>query len=172
MVYAWDRRIDNISTSQADGVYKVSNSELDALQWSSILAGGTLRNFETRKAITDELIKVAEIRVGITPYRHSTGHSYELMESKAYHSDHKVDDTYRPLLNGSHVSRYVCEWDGREWISYGNWLADPGEPRFFESRRLVAKQMIDWTTKRIHVGICEAGFYNVGGHDNSPTFLP
>jgi hypothetical protein len=125
-----------------------------------MLSGDVSRIFKGWKYITASLAEIAEIRVGITPYRHSTGHSRELIESRAFHAMYRKDKTFKPLLNGSHVSRYRCAWEDGEWISYGTWLADAGDQRLFESRRLVAKQMIDWTTRRIHAAISEPGYYN------------
>ena len=51
-------------------------------------------------------------------------------------------------------------WGGAEWISYGPWLGAAREQRFFTTRRILVKQIIDWTTKRIWAAITDEELYN------------
>jgi hypothetical protein len=63
-------------------------------------------------------------------------------------------------LAGNDVTRYGVRWNGEEWISYGPWLGAPREQRFFTERRILVKQIIDWTTKRIWAAITDEELYN------------
>jgi hypothetical protein len=63
-------------------------------------------------------------------------------------------------LAGNDVRRYYIEWNGKEWISYGTWLGAPREQRFFTEKRILVKQIIDWTTKRIWASITDEELYN------------
>ena len=42
---------------------------------------------------------VADFSLGITPYDKYRGHSSEVIESKAFHSQYKVNETYKPLIS-------------------------------------------------------------------------
>jgi hypothetical protein len=88
-----------------------------------------------------ELDKIAKTGRGIGPYHHSK-HSEETIETRAYHSDQQEDETYRPELAGKDIDRYVLNWDGDRWISYGDWLAEPREPELFEGERLLCRKIL------------------------------
>ncbi|MCG2722157.1 MAG: hypothetical protein L6290_09115 [Thermodesulfovibrionales bacterium] len=63
-------------------------------------------------------------------------------------------------MAGNDVMRYNITWNGEEWISYGPWLGAPREERFFTEKRILVKQIIDWTTKRIWASITDEELYN------------
>ena len=52
---------------------------------------------------------------------------------------------------------------------YGPWLGAPREPRFFNERRILVKQIIDWTEKRIWAAITDEELYN---SQNAFNLLP
>jgi hypothetical protein len=83
-----------------------------------------------------------EITRGINPYDIYTGQSKETIESKAYHSDHKKDKTFVPEIRGKHANRYFYKWDGKHYISYGDWLAAPRNPKFFKGERIVFREIL------------------------------
>jgi Eco57I restriction-modification methylase/restriction endonuclease TaqI-like protein len=64
-----------------------------------------------------------------------------LIETKSFHADRKLNDTYQPLLTASEVHRYQEE-PYRFWLSYGPWLAVQGEWRFFSQPRLLLQRVI------------------------------
>ncbi|ELY84184.1 Eco57I restriction-modification methylase domain-containing protein [Natrinema pallidum] len=78
---------------------------------------------------------------GVGPYHHSQ-QDQEIIDDRAYHADKKEDDTYVPELKGKHLSRYSIQWEGDTWISYGPWLAEPREKRFFEGKRLLLREIL------------------------------
>jgi predicted type IV restriction endonuclease len=102
----------------------------------------------------------AYFSLGITPYDKYRGHSEQQISNKVFHSDYKKNDTYKKLLAGNDVIRYHVKWNGNQWISYGPWLGAPREQRFFVNKRIIVKQIIDWTTKRIWATITDDELYN------------
>ena len=107
-----------------------------------------------------KLINCAEFCLGLTPYDKYTGHTPEQIESKAFHASYKKDETYKRLLAGNDVTKYNVAWNGKDWISYGNWLGAAREERFFKEKRILVKQIIDWSAKTIWAGMTNEALYN------------
>jgi type I restriction-modification system DNA methylase subunit len=118
---------------------------------------------------TVPLEECAEFCLGLTPYDKYQGHTPKQIEGKAFHADYKKDSTYRKLLAGNDVTRYGVNWNGASWISYGPWLGAARERRFFTSRRILVKQIIDWTSKRIWAALTDEELYNT---QNAFNLLP
>ncbi len=106
------------------------------------------------------LVTVCDVSLGLTPYDKYKGHTEVQIKSQTYHAKYKKDETYKPLLSGGDISRYSVQWNGIEWISYGDWLGAPREKIFFTSPRILVKQIIDWTSRRIHAGYTSDELYN------------
>jgi hypothetical protein len=83
-----------------------------------------------------------EITRGVNPYDKYRGQSADIILTRAFHSDFKKDETFLPELKGKHVSIFAYNWDGKHYISYGEWLAAPREVRFFKDKRLVFREII------------------------------
>ena len=107
-----------------------------------------------------EFSEFAEFSLGLTPYDKYKGHTQEEIKGKVFHAEFKKDETYKKLLAGNDVLRYTINWNGTQWISYGPWLGAKREQRFFNEKRIVVKQIIDWTTKRIWACIANDELYN------------
>jgi hypothetical protein len=116
-----------------------------------------IQKIETNSAPLEDC---ADFALGLTPYDKYKGHTPSQIENQVFHSDHKKDGTFQKLLAGNDVRRYLVEWNGEKWISYGTWLGAPREKRFFTQKRILVKQIIDWTTKRIWATITEEELYN------------
>jgi type I restriction-modification system DNA methylase subunit len=110
-----------------------------------------------------------EFCLGLTPYDKYKGHTPKQIESRVFHADRKKNATFKPLLAGNDVGRYWVKWNGEEWISYGPWLGAPREQRFFTEKRILVKQIIDWTAKRIWATIADEELYNT---QNAFNLLP
>ena len=89
-----------------------------------------------------KLQDIAEITRGVNPYDKYRGQSEETIKNKVYHSDHKKDNTFLPEIRGKHVNSYSYNWDGKHFISYGDWLAAPREMKYFEGLRLIMRQVL------------------------------
>ena len=111
----------------------------------------------------------AEVCLGLTPYDKHRGHTQKQITDQVFHADHKKDHTFRKLLAGNDVRRYSVTWNGERWISYGPWLGAAREGRFFKEKRILVKQIIDWTSKRIWASITESELYNT---QNAFNLLP
>ncbi|HLF47082.1 MAG TPA: TaqI-like C-terminal specificity domain-containing protein [Chitinophagaceae bacterium] len=89
-----------------------------------------------------EIGEILDVTRGINPYDIYTGQAKEIIETKAYHSTYKKDDTFVPELRGKHVSRYNYNWDGEHYISYGDWLAAPRNPKYFTGKRILFREIL------------------------------
>jgi hypothetical protein len=87
------------------------------------------------------------IKNGVKPFEKGKGkppQTREIVETKPYVSEIKQDDSFRPLLRGSLIQRYVNHWNEDYWISYGPWLAAPRDPKIFEApEKIVCRQTGD-----------------------------
>ncbi|NQE45861.1 hypothetical protein C5S31_07560 [ANME-1 cluster archaeon GoMg2] len=87
------------------------------------------------------------IKNGVKPFEGGKGkppQTREIVETKPYVSEIKQDDTFRPLLRGSLMQRYINFWNEDYWISYGPWLAAPRDPKIFEApEKIVCRQTGD-----------------------------
>lgn len=71
---------------------------------------------------------VSKITQGAKPFQKGKGkpkQDEKIMEEKPYVQSFKVNETFRPLLRGSLINRYVITWDDDYYISLGDWLAEP-----------------------------------------------
>lgn len=93
------------------------------------------------KSRTENLQTFFDITRGVNAYDKYRGQSQAIIDSRAYHSDHKKDGTFVPEMKGKNVERYAIAWDGKSWISYGDWLAAPRDPKYFKGPRLVLRQI-------------------------------
>ncbi len=83
-----------------------------------------------------------EITRGVNPYDKYRGQSEDIISNKAYHSSFQKDNTFKPELRGRHVSTFNYKWDKKHFISYGPWLAAPRDPKFFEGKRILFREIL------------------------------
>jgi hypothetical protein len=106
------------------------------------------------------LVTLVEFCLGLTPYDKHRGHTETQIKDKVFHSNYKKDSTYKKLLKGNDVRRYHVSWNGETRIAYGNWLGAPREERFFTKKRILVKQIIDWSSLRIWAALTSDALYN------------
>jgi hypothetical protein len=97
---------------------------------------------EKVKSKSKKLEETCEITRGVNPYDKYRGQSEEVIKLKVYHSDYKKDETFIPEIRGKHVNNYSYNWDGKHFISYGDWLAAPRDRKFFYGPRLIMRQVL------------------------------
>ncbi len=114
----------------------------DSLVFSVELNSQLQSLVEKIKSDTIEIGEILDVTRGINPYDVYTGQSKDIIEAKAYHSTFKKDDTFVPELRGKHVSRYNFSWDGEHYISYGDWLAAPRNPKYFTGKRILFREIL------------------------------
>ena len=62
------------------------------------------------------------------------------VKGKVFNANSKINDTYLPELRGRNLNKYSFEWTN-EFISYGNWIAEPRLPKFFEGDKILVRQI-------------------------------
>jgi hypothetical protein len=62
-------------------------------------------------------------------------------DERSYHADSRVDATYRPFVKGSDIDLFL-RLPVSEFVSYGEWLAEPRTPEFFQGVRIAARKII------------------------------
>ena len=101
---------------------------LDGQPINIFLDKTTISLLQRTHQISRSLGDVCIITQGCKPYQTGKGNppqTREVVDSKPFDSERKNDDTFRPLLRGSYMNRYVILWKDNYWISYGEWLAEP-----------------------------------------------
>lgn len=94
------------------------------------------------KSKSRKLEDLCDITRGVNPYDKYTGQSEITIKERLYHANYKKDETFLPEIRGKHVSHYNYCWDGKNFISYGNWLAAPREMKFFKGSRIILRQVL------------------------------
>lgn len=163
IIYKGFDRINEISVHNAIEWNRILQSEWlkDANKIFRINVNDTISALVSKiETNTHKLVDCAEFCLGLTPYDKYRGHTKEQIDNRVFHSNFKKDDTFMMLLAGNDVKRYFVEWGGEEWISYGDWLGAPRERKFFIEKRILIKQIIDWTDKRIWAALTAKELYN------------
>lgn len=122
------------------------------------------------KKIKDNSIPLgdlADVSQGLIPYDKYRGHSEETIKNKIWNADYKKDETYKKELRGKDVSRYFIKWNGKDWISYGEWLAAPRKPEFFKEKRILIREI---TNHRIFATYTDEEYYNTPSIINCINF--
>lgn len=136
-----------------------ANNELSVFDiFSSDKDKGLLNKIDNNKT---ELSEICDFTLGITPYDKYKGHTSLQISERAFHSTIKKDNTFKPLLEGADVKRYLVEWGKKEYISYGDWLGAPRRQNFFIKPRILIRQIVSGNPLRIYAGYTEEELYNV-----------
>ncbi len=104
---------------------------------------------------------------GLIPYDKYRGHDEYTIKNRIWHANIKKDKTYKRELQGKDLNRYTIRWNGKTWISYGNWLAAPRNPRFFTGERILVREI---TNPRILAAYTKEEFYNTPSIINIVSF--
>jgi adenine-specific DNA-methyltransferase len=75
-----------------------------------------------------KLDNVSKITQGTKPFQKGKGKPKQddiTMKEKPFVQSFKKDDTFKPLLRGSLINKYVITWNENYYISFGDWLAEP-----------------------------------------------
>ena len=120
------------------------------------------REKEILDKIENESLKlenIADFTLGITPYDKYRGHDEDTIKKRLFHSDTKIDSTYKPLITGENIQRYFIDNKIKEYIKYGEWLGAKREERFFNEPRILIRQIISGKPPRIYAGYTEESLY-------------
>ena len=168
LIYEGFQRIPKISADTASTAFATPQAKWLARQNAEItLATGGGESILARiEGKSVPLEKPCEFCLGLTPYDKYAGHTEAQISDRVFHARSKIDATCRKLLVSGDVKRYEVEWNGEEWIRYGDWLAAPRERRFFTEERVLVQQIIDWSSLRILCGWTDDELYNTQNQFN------
>jgi type I restriction-modification system DNA methylase subunit/uncharacterized short protein YbdD (DUF466 family) len=107
---------------------------------------------------SDRLEGFCKMCVGVQAYDSYVGQEKSIIENRAFHSEYQKNKTFRRELSGREVSRYWSNWTKNAWLSYGDWLAHPRDPWFFEGVRIVVREITGNHPNRIMATIIEEDY--------------
>lgn len=156
-----------ISLSKLDSSFKEfvvkdqQQSDLDANSTWISLGNEEAKALKARLgAKTIPLNEILEVSQGLIPYDKYRGHDEATIKNRIWHSSTRKNKTFKPELRGGDVSRYNVSWNGETWVSYGDWLAAPRKPKFFNEPRLLFREITDPKSGTLHVAYTDEEFYN------------
>lgn len=95
-----------------------------------------------------KLSDILDVSNGFKPYQVGYGKNLENLplnkldvENKIYHSSQKLNDNYKKEIKGKGVKRYNLIWE-ENYINFGPWLMSPKDSRYFESNKILLRQVI------------------------------
>ena len=93
---------------------------------------------------TVTLESLAEVKFGIKLYETEKGKPPQKASdarNHIYEANTRLDQSYRPYLEGKDINRYEINWKNR-WLKYGQNLAAPRDPTLFEGARLLVRRIV------------------------------
>ena len=118
-----------------------------------------LEKIESRSKPLSDFCKVS---TGLKAYQTGKGKPSQTDEHKqrrVFHATSKVNATYGKYLDGVDVGRYTLNWSG-EYLSYGDWLAEPRKSVPFSGERLLVRQIPSAPPRMINGVFTAEKFYN------------
>ncbi|TAF60817.1 MAG: hypothetical protein EAZ58_13090, partial [Flavobacterium sp.] len=116
----------------------------------------TLQKIKQGKKCVGDFCNVSQ---GLIPYDKYRGHDEYTIKNRIWHASTKKDDTYKKELKGADVNRYFYDWNGELWISYGEWLGAPRQPKFFNQPRILVREIAENSLTATYI---EEEYYNTG----------
>lgn len=93
---------------------------------------------------------------GLIAYDKYQGQSKEIIENRVYHS-FEYKEGLKKWLWGEDIKRYFVKWNQKEYIDYCDGLANPRQPKFFDGKRLLVREI---TNPSIFAAITDEECYN------------
>ncbi|MGD9731860.1 MAG: TaqI-like C-terminal specificity domain-containing protein [Desulfamplus sp.] len=155
------KKISNDEDKQIEFQNRISNKFLkDNLDnWLSISSTSSNSQTIIDKMRDNQVVNdFFEVSQGLIPYDKYRGHSEYQIKNRVWHSVFKKDDTYKKELKGGDVARYNINWNGKLWISYGDWLAAPRREDFFINPRVLVREI---TNGFLFCSYTEDEYYNI-----------
>jgi hypothetical protein len=108
------------------------------------------------------LAEYASVSTGLKAYQTGKGkppQTDEQKENRVFHASKSKGATYGRYLEGEDVKRYELAWSG-EYLSYGDWLAEPRRSVPFSGPRLLVRQIPGTPPYLVHAVYTEERCYN------------
>ena len=97
-----------------------------------------------------------DVMTGAKPYQVGKGvppQTRDIVDTKPFTGVTKVDETWIPYMRGKSIDRFVNVWDSqKEYIKYGEWLAEPRTASVFEGEKLFVRQTGDSLVAMLDLG--------------------
>jgi hypothetical protein len=90
-----------------------------------------------------QLHTLATVSTGIKAYQKGKGKPNQteaMKNNRIFHANAPKNKTYTKYLHGIDVKRNLLDWSG-EYISYGDWLAEPRRSVNFNTNRILVRQI-------------------------------
>ena len=91
--------------------------------------------------------EICDVINGMKPYeigKGSPNQTKEIVKNRIYDAEYQVNETYKALLRGKDINKYITLWDGKRWIKYGDNLAAPRYSANFDlPEKIVIRQTSD-----------------------------
>lgn len=84
-----------------------------------------------------------DVSTGVKEYQVGKGdpkQTQQHKEDRVFNASYKVNETFIPELRGRNINRYSIQWNN-EYLSYGPWIAEPRDPKFFKGERILIRQI-------------------------------
>lgn len=96
---------------------------------------------ENKKVVNLENYYKGLISQGLIAYDKYRGQSEELIKSRKFHSNKKINEDYKKWLYGEDITQYSVKWSGKEYFNYCKEVANPRQPFFFNSKRILIREI-------------------------------
>lgn len=160
--YKLTRGIDNfIQLSKGETIYVSKEYLLENNQnWALVFKLKT-EVLNTISKVRKNGIKLSdlfpEISQGLIAYDKYQGQSKEIIKSRAYHYNEKINPELKNWLWGEDVTKFSVKWNGKEWIDYCDGIANPRNPKYFSGLRLLVREI---TNPSIYCAVTDEEFYH------------
>lgn len=171
---AYEITFSNVSKSQINGI-NISNKKIEANlllenieNWLSIYSmNDDIKDIVKKiKEESFQLSKFLDAKQGYIPYRKTTlvkkfgeEEGERILKNRLWHSNQKIDNTYKKELQGKDVERYRISWSG-VFAKYGEWVSTYVDLKYFTGKRLLFREITRNLPYSLIVSIAEEEFIN------------
>ncbi len=123
------------------------------------LSQGLINKIENQSCKLGDLCRVS---TGLKAYQIGKGKPLQTdyhKSNRVFHATSKRNDTYGKYLDGVDVSRYYLGWSG-EYLSYGDWLAEPRRSVPFSAARILVRQIPAKPLYMVHGVFTDQSFFH------------
>jgi adenine-specific DNA-methyltransferase len=127
---------------------KKSNLVNSGLQFSNSIPrwedGFIVKTSIINKSKFTNLIELYDQVMGVKVYQIGKGKPKQTnlqIDNNVFISKNKLDNTYYPFISKG-IGRYIYQ-SKDEWISYGEWLAEPRKEKYFKDPKIVIREIVN-----------------------------
>ncbi|MCG3882765.1 TaqI-like C-terminal specificity domain-containing protein [Psychrobacter sp. Ps3] len=117
--------------------------ENEGYNFTVTLSPEQLDIFQKIRDNSKELKDFVDVMGGIKEYQVGKGkppQDISMKNNRVFNSTEKKDATFVKEVRGKHVFPFILKWEN-EYVSYGPWLAEPRNPKFFIGPRIFVRQI-------------------------------